>query len=235
MIDLSIVVPTFNEGENVAVVAARVRHAMDGHSYELIFVDDCTDDTPAALERLAQTDRNVRFLHRDGVRGLGAAVLLGMHAAQGWAVAEMDGDLQHPPELLPQMLAGLSGADIVIASRFVGGGSVEGLNAYRRLVSLSARSLGRWALPRLRGISDPTGGFFALRRSVIADIEVRPIGWRVLIEILARGRYERVIEIPYRFAPRHAGISKFSVAETASYLRQLGRLFWDSRIRRLSS
>jgi dolichol-phosphate mannosyltransferase len=174
---LSIVVPTYNEGENVFLIARQIREILASVPYELIFVDDSTDDTVERLAHLADIDPHVRYEHRVGDRGLGTAVVLGFQLARGRVLTVMDADLQHPPEMLPKMLAAIAGgADIVIPSRFIPGGDDGGLNLFRKIVSATARYLGKIALKSLRPISDPTGGFFMFRQSVIATVELRPIG-----------------------------------------------------------
>ncbi|HWJ02276.1 MAG TPA: polyprenol monophosphomannose synthase [Verrucomicrobiae bacterium] len=222
---LSIVVPTYNEAENVSLLNVRVARALAGIDYELVFVDDSTDETPLVLTRLSKRDERIRFLHREKERGLASAVVQGFKLAKGEYLAVLDADLQHPPELLPTMLKALgNGADIVIPSRFVTGGNDGGLRLHRKLVSWVARVCGKVMLKRLRGISDITGGFFALRREVIQGIHLNPIGWKILIEVLVKGEYSKIAELPYAFSPRTHNKSKMSVAEQVNYLKHLVRL-----------
>jgi dolichol-phosphate mannosyltransferase len=188
-------------------------------------VDDSTDGTVERLEHLAEMDPHVRYEHRVGDRGLGTAVVLGFQLARGTVLAVMDANLQHPPEMLPKMLAEIENrADIVIPSRFIPGGSDGGLNIFRKIVSATARYMGKIALKSLRPISDPTGGFFMFRQSVIEGVELRPVGWKILIEILVRGNYRTVAEIPYGFMARAAGESKMSLKEQWTYICHLIRL-----------
>ena len=122
---LSIVVPTYNERENVVRLAGCLADVMKDRSYELIFVDDSTDDTPFILDKLAASNPRVRCVRRTNERGLGTAVVKGFEACRGRVVAVMDADFQHPPELLPMMLKTIdSNADIVIPSRFIPGGGM---------------------------------------------------------------------------------------------------------------
>ncbi|WP_167758803.1 glycosyltransferase family 2 protein [Thermaerobacter sp. FW80] len=221
---LSIIVPTYNERENVVQLTDRIAEAVS-IPYEIVFVDDSDDDTPAILAALARQRPQVRFVHRTSQRGLGSAVVEGFHLAQGHLLAVMDADLQHPPQLLMDMVrAAEAGADVVIPSRFVPGGSDGGLNGFRKLVSWTARMLARLLLHRVRPVRDPTSGFFLIRRSVVEGIDMQPIGWKILIEILVKGRYRRVVEIPYTFAARAAGESKMGLREPWEYLIHLGRL-----------
>ncbi|MDD3269814.1 MAG: glycosyltransferase family 2 protein [Syntrophomonadaceae bacterium] len=225
---LSVVIPTYNERENVIKIAQYVEQTLR-IDYEIIFVDDSNDDTPIILEHLIKSDPHVRYEHRENARGLGTAVVRGFEIARGDTIAVMDADLQHPPELLTYMFKAIeSGFDIVVPSRFIPGGDDGGLNLNRKIVSATARYIGKAALKKLRPISDATSGFFMFRKDVIKGVTLRPIGWKILIEVLARGNYARVAEIPYQFMPRAAGESKMSMQEQWNYLRHLLRLISDS-------
>ena len=226
---LSIIVPTFNEGDNVRRVVREVAHALPDTAYEIVFVDDSTDHTADILQQLAAENSRVRFLHRTHERGLGTAVVRGFDLAAGEFIAVMDADLQHPPAVLQDMLKIMdTGADIVIPSRFIPGGSDGGLAFHRKVISFAARLMGQVALKRLRNITDPTSGFFMMKRSIVQGVHLQPIGWKILIEVLARGRYDRVVEIPYAFQAREAGISKMSLREQWNYIRHLVVLTKDS-------
>lgn len=226
---LSIVIPTFNERDNVFFIAERIHNVLKNETYEIIFVDDSTDDTPQKLEKLANMDPHVRYEHRVNERGLGTAVVHGFELAMGDIITVMDADLQHPPEMLVPMLSEIeSGADIVIPSRFVSGGDDGGLNFIRKLISATARYLGKIMLKAIRPINDPTSGYFMFRQSVIKGVDLKPIGWKILIEVLVRGKYEKVTEIPYRFHARAAGESKMSLKEQWNYIRHLIGLAKDS-------
>lgn len=242
---LSIIIPTYNEEENVSLLNLYIARTLKGIDHEVIFVDDSTDNTPRILEELSKQDPQIRSLHRSGERGLGSAVVQGLKQAKGEFLAVMDADLQHPPELLPVMLKALeNGAEIVIPSRFVRGGNHGGLKPHRKLASWTARAMGKVLLRRLRGISDPTGGFFMLRRQVVERVQLNPIGWKILIEILVKGNYATVAEIPYTFAPRVHNKSKMSLGEQVNYLKHLIQLvrlspvdmqYWQSAARELSA
>jgi dolichol-phosphate mannosyltransferase len=226
---LSIVIPTFNERDNVFLIAGRISDVLSEETYEIIFIDDSNDDTPEKLEQLIKMDPHVRYEHRTNERGLGTAVVRGFELALGDKITVMDADLQHPPEMLVPMLEEIeSGADIVIPSRFVPGGDDGGLNVVRKLISATARYMGKIALKALRPINDPTSGFFMFRQPVIKGADLNPIGWKILIEVLVRGNYEKVVEIPYRFHARAAGESKMSLKEQWNYIRHLINLAKDS-------
>lgn len=219
---LSIIVPTYNEGDNVSFLAGRVKEVLKNTPYELIFVDDSRDNTTEKLARLAERDPSVRYEHRGNERGLGTAVVRGFQLAGGEVLVVMDADLQHPPEMLRDMVRAADlGADVVIASRFLPGGGDGGLGPLRKIVSFTARWLGKAALRSLRRINDPTAGFFLVRKTAIQGVELRPLGWKILVEILVRGRYASVVEIPYEFKARVAGKSKMATREQWNYLRHL--------------
>ena len=225
---LSVIIPTYNEEANVANLAKALAAVLTGIDYELIFVDDSTDTTPLLLAQLAQANARLRYLHRN-VRGLGRALVAGLMAAHGDILAILDADFQHPPALLLPMLTAISdGADLVLPSRFLPGGSDGGLSRSRQLVSLGARYLGKALLRPLRPISDPTGGLIMFRSSVIDGVQFRPLSWKIPAEILVRGHYQRVVEIPYRFSVRAAGTSKLNARESFNYLIHLLRLVLDS-------
>lgn len=228
----SVIVPTRNESANVAVLADRLMStfAASGIDGEVIFVDDSDDSTPDEIERLSRRQSQVRMLHRPPGRrcgGLAGAVLAGVELATAEVVAVMDGDLQHPPEVLGRLLEPvLSGTgDIAVATRFGAGGSCRGLDGVARLaVSRSSRLAARIAVPRSRTVSDPLGGFFALRRSMLTDRPLQAEGFKVLLEILACTPWERAVEVPYEFAARRSGESNASLRTGWQFLCQLVRL-----------
>ncbi len=225
-VDLSIIVPSFNEGENVETLSQKIMTAFSGLNvaYEILFIDDSRDDTPLLLAKLSQTFPQVRYVHRDNHRGLGTAVVEGFLRSHADVMIVMDADLQHPPELLPEIFNQLKCYDIVIPSRFIAGGDAGGLNVFRKFVSWSARALGQVFIKRLRHVSDCTGGYFGLRRSVIKGVALDPIGWKILIEVLVKGNYTSICELPYVFHARDAGASKMSLKEQWNYLRHIFRL-----------
>lgn len=223
--DFSIVIPTRNEKKNVSGLLERISMALQAVRHEIIVVDDSTDDTPVTLKKLAIQYPALVFYHRANMHGLGSAVVMGFRKSRGKYLAVLDADLQHPPEILPVLLGVLQrGSDIAIPSRFVTGGSDGGLKPYRKLVSLTARTLARSLLPRVRPVRDCTSGCFALHRKVIEAILLDPVSWKILIEILVRGNYQTVTEIPYHFTARASGESKLNLQEQWEFLRHLLKL-----------
>jgi dolichol-phosphate mannosyltransferase len=236
IVSVSVIVPTFNEAPNILELTERLTTSLTDLSSEVIFVDDSTDETPDVIQRVAATSSlRIILLHRerpDG--GLSGAVVAGLKAATNdWCVV-MDGDLQHPPELIPALLQSASAqdADVAVASRYVKGGSSNGLNGgIRHLVSTASTILTRAMFPRrLRDCTDPMTGFFAIDTRSIDLAELRPRGFKILLEVLARNPL-RVTEEPFVFGERHAGESKASLREGMRFLVQLAAL----RFGRLSS
>lgn len=237
---LTIVVPTRNEAENVSELLRRIERALAADpalelaETEAIFVDDSSDDTPAAIARAARTaTMSVRCEHRaDPVSGLGGAVLEGVRLARAELCLVMDGDLQHPPELVPELYARMraGGSDVVVASRYTGGGSAHGLGGgLRRGVSTISTTLAKAMFPiRLRGCSDPMTGFFLLDRRCIDLDALRPRGFKILLEVLTRQQL-RIAEVPFAFGERGGGASKATLRQGWDFLRQLVRLRFGKR------
>lgn len=245
---VSVVVPTRNEVANVARLHEELAAALAGRTWELCFVDDSDDETVVALHALGAGDPRVMVVHRpSGTRegGLGGAVVEGFRRVSGEVVVVMDADLQHPPTVVGRLCDALEGAgagggaatgftaDIAVASRYTDGGSAPGLDgAWRRFVSRACRALVHLALPRTRCTTDPLGGFFAVRRSVVAGAALAPDGYKILLEVLVRCRWSNSVDVPYTFAERHAGSSKSGLAEGRRFLRHVRAL---RRVRVLST
>ena len=228
---LTLIVPTYNEGENVSILTEAVIVAMEKveeGGFEILFIDDSTDSTVETLAWLSSKHSFVRFVHRDHSRGLGSAIVRGFQEAKGDVLAVIDGDLQHPPRILPLMLDLMTeGYDLVIPSRFIPGGGDGGLSLPRKVVSLTARYMAKILLRRVRYISDPTGGYFMLKRHVIDGIDFDAGSWKILIEVLVKGQYTRVAELPYSFQARELGASKLTASAQMDYLRHLKTLFFS--------
>lgn len=226
---VTVIVPTFNERDNVAELVARTAVALAGYDAEILFVDDSSDDTAAEVERVAvDAPLPVRVIHRDdNTGGLGGAVVVGLAAAASDLCIVMDGDLQHPPELLPTLLRrhAEADADVVAASRYVGGGDTRGLGtAVRFGVSRSATWLTRAMFPiRLARSTDPMTGFFLVDRSRLDLATLKPQGFKILLEILARTDL-RIAEVPMEFGERRHGTSKASLRQGGTFIAHLARL-----------
>lgn len=226
---VTIIVPTFNEQPNIAELVRRISASVTDHDAEILFVDDSIDDTPGAIAATALTSRvPVRLIHRgEPVGGLSGAVIEGLRASdREWCIV-MDGDLQHPPEMIPTLLRSADDvmADVAVASRYVQGGSRSGLRGgVRRAVSSSSTSLTRAMFPsRLRNCTDPMTGFFAVRRQALDLDSLQPRGFKILLEILVRHRLA-IVEEPFVFAERFAGSSKANITQGMRFLMQLAAL-----------
>nr|WP_225855867.1 glycosyltransferase [Microbacterium algeriense] len=226
---VTIIVPTFNERDSVAELVARTAAALAGWDAEILFVDDSADDTAAEIARVAaDAPLPVRVIHRtQNTGGLGGAVVVGLQAASSDVCIVMDGDLQHPPELLPTLLARHAdgGADVVAASRYIGGGDTSGLGtAVRFGVSRVATWLTRAMFPRrLARSTDPMTGFFLVDRTRLDLSALKPQGFKILLEILARNDL-RIAEVPMEFAERRHGTSKASLRQGGTFIAHLARL-----------
>ena len=225
---VSVVVPTRNEADNVAELVRRLERAAPGLPMEIIFVDDSTDDTPDAIEALRGHYRPETILiHRPEQQrgdGLGGAVVRGLRAARAPWVCVMDADLQHPPELLPRMLAATEedSVDLVVASRYCGGGEANSFGRLRATISQGSTNVARAMFPnRLRNVTDPMSGFFLVRRDAINLEALQPNGFKILLEIIGRSPGLRTTEVPFQFGTRHAGESKASLREGLRFFQLL--------------
>ncbi|AKJ11117.1 dolichol-phosphate mannosyltransferase [Streptomyces incarnatus] len=237
---VTIVVPTFNESANVRRLLDQITESVPARlPCEVLFVDDSTDDTPEVIRAAAQDcPFPVAVVHREEpVGGLGGAVVEGLRAATSEWIVVMDGDCQHPPSLVPELVATgeRTSAGLVVASRCIEGGSRAGLaGGYRVAVSRGATWLAKALFPRrLRGISDPMSGFFAIRRSAVTADVLKPLGYKILLELAVRSRPRQVAEVPFVFQDRFAGESKSTAKEGFRFLRHLAGLRTASPVARM--
>ena len=229
-IRLSLIVPTYNESRNLEELIGQLTAVLEprlaGH-YEIIIVDDDSPDRTWEIALgLAERWPMLRVLRRRGEKGLSTAVIRGWQAARGEVLAVIDADLQHPPEVLAKLWDAIGGgADLAVASRHVEGGGVSDWSALRRALSRGAQLLGLAVLPSVVGrVTDPMSGYFMVRRSAIAGAEMSPLGYKILIEVLGRGRIGRIVEVGYVFRERVAGESKVTARLYVDYLRHLVRV-----------
>jgi dolichol-phosphate mannosyltransferase len=225
---VSIVVPTYKEADNIPVLVERIEKSFfrSSYSYEIIFVDDNSDDGSKETVDMLSKLYPVQIHVRENVRGLSSAVLKGFQLATGDVYICMDADLSHPPEKAVQMCDVIfqNDADFVVGSRNLPGGSADSFSLYRRLNAFVSRVL---ALP-LKKISDPMAGFFAFPAKLYtSDLVERlnPVGWKIGLEILVKMNPEKVIELPIVFADRMYGESKLTLREQWNYLLHLKRLY----------
>ena len=219
---LSVVVPTFNERDNVAKLYRKLDATLTGIAWEVIFVDDNSPDrTWEVVRDLAHADRRVRCIRRIARRGLSGACIEGILASTAPFAAVMDADLQHDETQLPKMLQLLQGgqAELVVGSRYVEGGSAEGFNKQRAGASAFATSIARRVLGV--GIADPMSGFFMIRRDCFEQLapKLSTQGFKILLDIVATAHGElKTTEIPYTFGSRLHGESKLDSMVALDFL-----------------
>jgi len=228
--NLTVIVPTRDEAANILELVRRLERAVTGNA-EIVFVDDSGDETPKIIRKTRRWAtipiRLIRRRPEEQHDGLAGAVVEGLRVARAPYVTVMDADLQHPPELLPELLRRCvdEDLDVVVASRRCVGGGTDAFGPLRSLLSgistFAARALFPW---RLRNVSDPMSGFFLLRRDVVNVERLRPKGFKILLELLLRNPGLRVGEVPFQFGTRHAGESKASMRQGLCYLGQLAAL-----------
>jgi dolichol-phosphate mannosyltransferase len=231
-VDLSIVLPTNNESQNIVAVIRELTKALrtlDGVSYEILVVDDDSPDKTweLALQQASEDGlSHVNVMRRRGETGLATAVVRGWQASKGRIVGVMDADLQHPPEVIARLYAQIhAGATVALGSRAAEGGGVSEWSFGRRVISRTAQIIGLLILPEvLSRVSDPMSGCFLVRRSALAGIALNPTGYKILVEVLARARVTNISEVGYVFRERQLGNSKVSVRIYFEYLRQLLQL-----------
>lgn len=228
-VPLSVVLPTYNESQNIAKMLDSIAETLPADSVaEIIVVDDNSPDgTGDIASRHATGNGKVRVqvIRRPGKLGLSSAILAGVQLAAGDIVVVMDGDFSHPPHAIPAMVEELQGSkyDIVVASRYVKGGSVIGWPFKRRLMSKGATKIAQVGLGI--DVNDPMSGFFAFRRRIIEGIKFDAIGYKMLLEILVKAKGARVKEMPYTFINRRAGASKLDSTVMFDYVRAVWRLY----------
>ncbi len=222
---LCIVIPTYNECDNIKPLVERLHKALNGRKYEILFVDDNSRDGTAEAASAMAAAYPVRVIVRKNERGLASAVVHGFKNSTAPVICVMDADLQHPPEVVAGLLEAIEkGADVAIGSRYVKGGGCEGWSLTRRIISKVAIFLAHRLLPRTKGINDPMSGLFMLKRQVIEGAALQPTGYKILLEVLIAGRFEKVAEVPYSFKVREKGESKLSSKTQIDYLKHLRSL-----------
>jgi dolichol-phosphate mannosyltransferase len=219
---ISIIIPTYNEKGNIATLLARIHQALSGYDYEVLLVDDDSKDGTIEVASSLASRYPVKVIVRRNERGLATAVVHGLKVATGQIIGVMDADLQHPPEAIPELLKALQkGADMVVASRYVEGGGCPHWGLSRRVISKVALALSHLLLPSTRQVKDPLSGFFMFRRQNIAQARLKPIGYKISLEIMLAGRFQHVVEVPYVFEDRSAGKSKLRPQQQIDYLRHV--------------
>ena len=217
---VSLIIPTYNEANNIKIVLSEIEKHLRSISHEVIVVDD---NSPDGTWKIAQTFKNVRVIRRIGERGLATAVIRGFHEAKADIIGVMDADQSHPPAKLPELLKPLlqKKNDLIIGSRLIPGGAVENWPLIRKITAWGARLLARPLTP----VKDVMSGYFFFRRNVIQGVELKPVGYKILLEILVKGHYTNALEVAYVFRNREVGQSKLDTREYLNYIKHLGRLY----------
>jgi len=231
---VSVIVPTYNEKGNIYPLIERIDNSVKAFDHEIIVVDDNSPDgTAQVVEGLSQK-YPVKLIVRKNDKGLATAVVEGFKHAAGDIYAVMDADLQHPPEALASLIwETCNGSDIAIGSRYSSGG-FGGFRIHRKIMSKGANMVAKALFPRLIGISDIQSGFFAIKKDVIKNTELKPTGYKILLEILIMGNYKVVKEVPYQFGKREYGYSKLGTGTIFDYLYHIATLtFREKESKRL--
>ena len=222
MYDLTVIIPTFKEEANIRNIITDVdgvfkRNNLNG---EILVVDDNSPDgTISIVDEIKNTNPNVNIIVRLADHGLSQSVAEGFVQASSDILVVIDADLSHPPALIPTMYHEIMGGyDIVIGSRYMDGGGIKKWPLKRRAISLGATFLGRLLFP---DVSDPVSGFFAVRKSVVADAQLKPRGYKILLEVLGKGTWEKDKEIPFEFVDREIGSSKLKLKTIVEYAQQV--------------
>jgi len=229
-LQFSLIIPTYKEAKNIPQIVEQLSRLLDSQlagDYELIVVDDNSpDDTWKVAQELTADYPQLQVMRRIEERGLSTAVIRGWQAARGEVLGVIDADLQHPPELLLQLWSEIQrGADLAVASRHVEGGGVSDWSIIRRFLSRGAQTIGLILLPGVIGrVSDPMSGYFMVRRQCLVGRPLSPLGYKILIEVLGRGKVPWIGEVGYVFQERQAGESKVTWKQYVEYLQHLLRL-----------
>jgi dolichol-phosphate mannosyltransferase len=218
----SLIVPTYNERDNILSLVERIHRSLSPCDYEILFIDDDSADGTAELASSLSDKYPIKVIVRKGKKGLASAVVDGLSQASGEVIAVMDADLQHPPEVLPELLKAIEiGADIAVGSRYVPGGGCQGWSLTRRIISRGAIFIAHLLLPATRRVKDPMSGFFAFHRDVVKEAHLNPSGFKILLEILMMGKFNSVAEVPFIFVTRERGESKLNARQQVDYLKHI--------------
>ncbi len=232
-IELTILLPTFNEKDNITPLLKGIVDAVpDFVEYEVIFIDDSTDETTSVIEGARSIDERITLIRRIPAdrTGLATAFVKGFNEANGKYILCMDSDLQHPTSTIPNLLNKIieDDADLVVASRYMRGGSAVGLGGvYRKFISLLAKYVCWMLLSPSKKTTDPGSGFFIFKKSVIKDVELSPKGFKILLELLLRANIKKVSNVPFIFSKRENDTSKAGIKQGMKFIDHLKSLVID--------
>jgi dolichol-phosphate mannosyltransferase len=217
-VDTTVVLPTYNEFENLRPLVEEILSSAD---VKIIVVDDDSSDGTAELADELSNTYEVEVIHRRGERGLASAILAGFQRANTSIVGVMDADFQHPPAIIAELVEKIEDADLVIASRKAPGGGVGDWSIFRRITSWGATLLAK----PLTDVGDPMSGCFLLKKDVIEGVDLDAIGYKLGLEILVKGKYKKVMEVPYIFQGRLHGRTKLGAKQYINYIKHLVKLY----------
>ena len=227
--EVSVVIPTYNEAGGIERLIASLTDvfARAGIRGEIVIVDDNSPDGTGALVDGLASRYPVRCVHRAGKLGLSSAVIDGWATCGTPIIGVMDGDFSHDPAIIPELIGSIArgDCDLAIGSRYVRGGGITNWPWRRRVTSSVAISLARPLTP----IKDITSGYFFCKRSVVDGVTLDPIGFKIGLEVIVKGKYEKAKEVPYVFTDRAHGSSKLNSGEIFNYLKQLRKIYFSGR------
>lgn len=222
---LSIIVPTYNESKNIEGLLTKIFAVLKPSylQYEVIVVDDNSPDQTAEIAEALKSKFDLKVVKRPRRISLASAVINGFKVATGDILCVMDADLSHPPEAILEMFKAINaGADVVIGSRCIPEGGATNWPWFRRIISSFAQLLAK----PITHVNDNTSGFFMIKKSVLEGADLNPIGFKILLEILAKGNYSKAQEVPIVFNDREGGKSKLGAKQVLEYLKQLGLIYY---------
>ena len=219
MLNVSLIIPTYNEAKNIPFLIEEIFASVNKSkiNLEFIIVDDNSPDGTGKIAEDLSDKYPIRVIHRAGKLGLGTAVIEGFKLSDREYVGVMDGDTSHDPSILNRMIVSLTDNDIVMGSRFKEGSKVEKWGLHRRMIS----GTGVFMAKILAGVNDPLSGYFFMKKGVVEGINLKTKGYKILLEILVKGNYDKVEEFPYTFRMRKYSTSKLNAKEFLLFLGQI--------------
>jgi len=235
---VSIIIPTYNESQNIIGILKSIRDSIPKGIYtETIVVDDNSPDGTGkivedyiyGLKKIAEN--TIDIIHRKAKNGLSSAILNGIQNAKGETIVVMDSDFSHPPQIIPKMIEALKQyqCDLVVASRYITGGNIQGWTTKRKLMSKIATMIAKKGL----GVKtkDPMSGFFAFKKNIIKELNFDALGYKFLLEILVKTKGINIKEIPYTFENRKLGSSKLDGSTIIDYFKSVWKLYKNGKIK----
>jgi len=221
MNNLSIIIPTYNEEENIGKIIQTLQNILENNSilYEILVMDDNSNDkTKVIVQEISNKSPNIRLIIRTKERGLSQSVVDGFSYAQNNFIIVMDADFSHPPSAVLDLYHALKdGFDLAIGSRYIQGGDIENWPVERKILSFGATFLARLLFPEIR---DPVSGFFGFHKRILQGTKLKPRGYKILFEILGKSNWSRVVELPIKFIEREGGSSKLNMRVIIQYIIQ---------------